>query len=207
MIELSTVTEDEMIAAFLEAEIDSSSELPTSEIKRGLAHLGLTRSLIDNPNLTDAEENSARKSLLSYRGYDQHKNLFHNFPLDAVWCRARLESCDFKTMRYINDQPWLNLSGNTRLVDDGAHSFCQQIADPTTRNSPLIRDTQRIAFITVALLGGKKHPELIAAKAKDGSLIIIEGHARATAYVIAQHFVNIEALVASSASMPEWYFY
>ena len=49
--------------------------------------------------------------------------------------------------------------------------------------------------------------ELIAAQADDGSLILIEGHSRATAYVMEKFFDGVEALVASSPSMPAWSFY
>jgi hypothetical protein len=94
--------------------------------------------------------------------------------------------------------------GGTRLVADGAHNFCQRAADPTTNNDPLI---QKLTDLKKELLNGKIYPELIAAESKDGSLIIIEGHHRSTAYVIAQRFDNIEALVASSASMSMWNFY
>jgi hypothetical protein len=107
MIELGGTTEVEMIVAFLKAEIDSDRQ---QLIVHSLNCRGRDRNLIDNPNLLDEMENADRKSVLCYRGYEKREWLFSGFPLDAVWRRVRLEPRDFKIMRYINHQTWVNLS-------------------------------------------------------------------------------------------------
>jgi len=202
MIERGAATEDEMLAAFLRAEIDSS-RYGNNFVKTGLAQLGLERHIIDAPNLTDAAENGARRRLMQYRGYEARTALFTGFPLDVRWRRVELEARDFETMQYINDARatsphWTNLSDGTRLVSVGARNFRQRLTDPAT---------QQIADIAQALRNGRCFPELIAAEAEGGSLILIEGHSRATAYALEEPVRAVEVLVGSSPSMSGWYFY
>jgi hypothetical protein len=64
------------------------------------------------------------------------------------------------------------------------------------------QNTQQIGAIAQALRTGRRFPELIAAQADDGTLILIEGHSRATAYVIEHLAGDVEGLIASSPSMP-----
>jgi hypothetical protein len=202
MIERCPATEDEMIAAFLRAEIDSS-RYGDNFVKTGLAQLGLERRLIDAPILTDPAENGARRRLMQYRGYEARIALFAGFPLDVRWRRVQLETRDFETMQYINDAitstpHWTNLSDGTRLVSVGARNLRQRSADPATC---------QIASIAQALRNGVRFAELIAAQHHQGSLILIEGHSRATAYAM-EHFAGeVEALVGSSPSMSSWVFY
>src|SRR5689334_13998917 len=68
VIEIGPATENEMIAAFLRAEIDSS-RYGNNFVKTGLAQLRLERNIIDAPNLADAVENDVRRQLMRYRGY------------------------------------------------------------------------------------------------------------------------------------------
>lgn len=200
MIERVAATEDEMLAAFLMAEIDSSRYGPN--IRANLAARRLERRLIDAPNMTDSVENATRRQLIGNRGYENREALFAGFPRDVTWRRVELEAPDFDTMRYINDTKagsyWANLSDGTRLVSAGARNLRQRPADP---------DTQQIGAIAQALRKGVRFPPLIAAQHREGSLILIEGHSRATAYVM-EHFAGVvEAFVGSSPSMPSWVFY
>jgi hypothetical protein len=200
MIERGPATENDVVIAFLRAEIDSSRY--EHFVKRGLSQLGVDRSLIDEPNLADAAQNLGRKRLLAfYRGYP-NRFLFRGFPLDATWRRVGLELRDLETMRYINDagsdRHWINLTDGTRLVGDGARNFQQRPRDGATHH---------IGAIASAIRRGQRFPDLIVAQACDGPLILLEGHSRATAYVMEQFAGEVETLVASSPSMPEWTFY
>jgi hypothetical protein len=196
MVERGPATEHEMIAAFLRAEIDSSRY--DDRITEALVQLGLDRRLIDEANLSDAAENANRKRLLGFRGYEARTALFTRFPLDAIWRRVLLEAEDFARLRYANYKTWVELSDGTRLVSVGAKNFRQRPDDP---------DTYHINAIGQALRNGARFPELIAAEHTDGSLILIEGHSRATVYLMENFTCEVEALVASSPSMPGWAFY
>jgi hypothetical protein len=128
MIECGAATENDMIVAFLRAEIDSSRY--DDHITGHMTQMGFTRKLIDEPNLADANENRARKALLGYRGYEVRRYLFSGFPLDATWRRVALEEADFRELRYANYPVWRDLSDDTRLVSIGARNFRQRPDDP-----------------------------------------------------------------------------
>jgi hypothetical protein len=201
MIERGPATEDEMVLAFLQAEIRSSRY--GSIIQRTLAQLGWENSLIENPNLADEVENAQRRWLLSYRGYPRREGLFTRFPLDVQWRRVGLEPTDLQVIRYIKDTVtaapnWTNLSNGTRLVCEGASSVRQQSSDPLF---------QQIVAIAEGIRDGIRFPALIAAEHDKGNLVLIEGHSRATAYVLEGYGGTVEAFVGSSLSMKDWPFY
>jgi hypothetical protein len=200
LIEVASATADEMVAAFLRAEIGSSRY--SLRINICLAQLGWHRRLVDLPDTTSATENQARRNVLqAYRGYPD-KALFAGFPSDAVWRRVMLEPSDFTSLRYANDsrgdQLLMRLSGGTRRVTDGAHNFM---------HLPHTEGTEHIGGVMAALRSGKVFAPLIAVESGDGSLILMEGHSRATAYLIEQYSGNVEAFVGSSPSMPQWIWY
>ncbi len=210
MIERGLATEDEVIAEFLRAEIDSTQQVG-AWIVQCLNRHGRDRGLIDSPNLANADDNAIRKNILDCtRGYASRTALFQGFPLDASWRRVTLETSDLQAMRYINDdladRHWMNLSEGTRLIADGARNFCKRLAVPTTAHDAFTEAIQPITFIAAALRSGKRLPDLIAAEASDRSLVIIEGRKRATAYVI-ERIHRFEAFVASSSCLPKWFFY
>ena len=185
-----------MVVAFLRAEINSSRH--DKLVAERLALSGFTRRLIDEPNLADAAENCARMQVLDCRGYKRREALFAGFPLDAAWRRVVLAPPDFETLRYARYKTWMDLSDGTRLVSVGARNFRQRPGGP---------ETYQIKGIAEALRSGVRFPELIAAQGGDGSLILIEGHSRATAYVLEGFVGEVEILVGTSPSMPRWAFY
>jgi len=196
MIERGQATEDDMVAAFLRAEINSSRY--DDYILGQLRQQGLSRRLIDQPNLADAAENAVRKQLLDFRGFQARNALFTRFPTDAQWRRVTLEPNDLIRLRYANYPTWIELSGGTRLVSAGAQNFRGLPDDPATYHIYAIADAVR---------NGTRFPELITAEADDGSLILIEGHSRATAYLMEGFPADCDALVASSPTMLRWAFY
>jgi hypothetical protein len=189
-----------MVAAFLRAEIGSSRY--SARINVCLAQLGWHRRLIDLPDITSASENQARRTVLQgYRGYPDQA-LFARFPSDAVWRRVMLEPRDFANLRYANDargnQLLMRLSGGTRRVMDGARNLT---------NGPYSEETAHFGQVAAALRGGRTFAPLITVQCEDGSLILLEGHARATAYVIERFAENVETFVASAPNMVRWTWY
>lgn len=203
MIELRPAIEDEMIAAFLQAEIESTRY--SDKIALGLALVRQTRVLIDSPNLADPTENLARRVILAgYRGYDLNTGLFENFPRwsDITWSYVELESSDFGRMRYINDarssgKVWHRLTRGTYLVVDGAKNI-------DWRYPPI--GLEHLPAVLAELRNGRVFPPLIAAARADGSLTVIEGHSRATAYA-AEGKTDVKVFVGNSARLSSWVFY
>src|SRR5215467_13052121 len=102
--ELGPATEHEVVLAFLQAEVDSPRFGPL--VAQVLQGLQLTRALIDQPDLTGAQQNLERINVLAnYRGYRVNLWLFNGFPCDTItWRRARLGLDDFAMLRYGNEK-------------------------------------------------------------------------------------------------------
>ena len=99
MEELGQATEHEVVLGFLQAEVDSPRY--GARIAWVLQQLGLTRALIDKPDLTREQDNQQRILVLANtRGYRANLYLFAGFPCDATaWRRVRLGPDDFPLLR------------------------------------------------------------------------------------------------------------
>lgn len=207
MIELSLATENEMILAFLRAEIDSTREFD-KRILQSLKSQGCTRALIDKPNLSDQTENEFRMKLLNYRGYYDRTFLFKGFPKDVEWRKVTLEEKDFGKIKYIkDDSEWENLSSRTRLVSEGARCLGSMRLQQPTHDDELFNKMEHIFSIVSDVQNGRRYPELILAEGDSGQLILIEGHSRATAYIIANCTKEIDAFVGTHPEMSNWAWY
>jgi hypothetical protein len=123
MIELGPATEDEMVLAFLGAEVESSRfRGHYQNCFDQLEKFGIDQKLLlDNADLQSVQQNSIRKNILrTARGYGDGQLLFRNFPTDATWRRVALERTDLGKLKYGNWPPWVAFSGGTRRVVDGA---------------------------------------------------------------------------------------
>ena len=197
LIKLEQVSEDAMVAAFLRAEVDASRY--SGSITTALDAIGRGRTLIDVPDLDNAQDCADRKLVLRiHRGYPNDV-LFRGFPSDCHWQRVLLESRDFDAIRYANHQVLLNLSGGTRRISDGARNFSERPED--------YPDMAHVTHVVAKVRSGQRFPPLILVKEPGGPVTILEGHSRATAYAMVGSAHNIEALVGCSASMSKWWLY
>ena len=197
MIKNRSATEDEMISAFLQAEVDSPKWGPC--VTKGLAAVGSGRQLVDQPRLNDASENNRRKRVLDHcRGYERRVDIFTGFPLDVMWWQAQLQPGDFATMKYMAHRSWAELSLGTRLVSVGASNFHKCSADQRFTH---------IASLAEAVRDGVRFEPLIAIQHHDDYLVLVEGHSRATAYVIESFVKSADAFVGASSTMHNWKHY
>jgi hypothetical protein len=162
------------VLAFLQAEIDSPKwgrHYPATMRASGLERARL----IGAPDLFDAQANRDRMGLLGdVRGFGRGAGLFRDFPLDVEWRQVMVEPPDFQQLKYISgDADWLDLSGGTRLVQEGARNF-----EVDTRIAASVRRTRR------AIEQGRCTAALILVESGRGELVIVEGHTRATAYAV-----------------------
>jgi len=199
MINLGPATEDDVVFAFLQAEIDSARFGPIYQTI--LANSGLDRhSIIDSPDRNSQQANHIRRELLRLiRGYGASQALFAGFPIDVTWRRVALGQTDLSQLKYANCPPWVELSRGTRLVVEGATNI-----GPDT---PAEDAAVNIRAVAKDLKRGKQYAELIGVDGQSGDIILMEGHTRATAYAVAQLPDRIECLVGSSPSMSRWAFY
>src|SRR5215216_5762811 len=195
MLMLGAASEDQVVLAFLRAEIDSPKRrldyLPRLQARR----LDRAR-LIDVADLSDPSANCARRLILgAARGYGRGEWLFKGCPADTKWERVLVEPADFDRLKYISrDLDWLNLSGKTRRVPDGARNL-----DTNQRVAEKVRETQR------EIEQGRSMAELILVEADDGALVVVEGQARATAFAVLSDRA-FSAFVGKSALMNGWVF-
>jgi hypothetical protein len=190
-----------MILAFLQAEIDSPRF--DDSVDAALFAAGTDQSIVTTPDLQSEKENSLRRRVLgSYRGFGQNLALFLGFPQDVRWYKVLLDKDDLKKLRYAKYPIWERLSGGSRLVTDGAQNIDGVQAGENANTN--------IKGIAEALCQGKKYPPLILVSDKlEGVLTLIEGHARATAYLLEIDAIadGIEAIAGYSEAIKQWRFY
>jgi hypothetical protein len=202
MIELGPATENQMVLAFLRAEVDSPQFGQFyKHCLDQLQALGITRkALLDSADLDSSRDNAQRMAVLkAVRGYGGNTLLFTRFPNDVRWCRLGLEPADWIRVKYANHSTWVDLSGGTRIVADGAKNIDSVVAAENVN--------QNVKALVVELRKGKRYPELIGVKNDKDEIVLVEGHSRATAYAVAKLIEPVQSIVGSSPSMKDWAFY
>jgi hypothetical protein len=196
MKDLGPSTSEAMVAEFLRAEVDSSRF--GSPYAPALKALGYTREqLIDNADLSDPDANEARARMLAaFRGYGQDKFLFTRFPANAQWKRVQLDLADFEVLMYANHPDWVAVSGPGRLVVDGARN----IRTATSPFKPVV------LAVAERVTAGHKFADLIAVE-RGASLVLMEGHTRATAYAVAPILHPVTVHVARAPLMSQWLYF
>ena len=102
-----------------------------------------------------------------------------------------VEPSDFERLKYVGrDMDWLKLSANTRRVEDGARNL-----DANRRIAGDVRAAQ------LAIQQGRVIDDLILVDAH-GDLIVVEGHTRATAFVLLSE--PFRAFIGTSPQMGRW---
>jgi hypothetical protein len=152
MIELAPSNENEMVLAFLKAEIDSPRF--GADYQNLIQQSGLDKSeLIANASLFEPRQNAARRALLGdARGYGNNVYLFAGFPQNVAWRRVKITSDDYDTLMYTKYLTWIDLSGGSRKVVDGAKNIGSIAVDEQA-----ISDIQAVAE---AVKKGQRYPEL-----------------------------------------------
>jgi hypothetical protein len=195
MIELGTASEDDVVLAFLRAEIDSPKW--GQNYLRVLRDLHLDRDcLIDAANLADSHAGVVRKDVLgAVRGYGRDEALFTGFPPNTTWRRVQVEPCDFHRLKCISkDEWWSKLTTGTRLIEEGARNL---------DDYPALAVRVRGAIRMIE----QSHPvdELVMVETNSHDLILVEGHTRATAYVVLSDRA-FSAFIGNSPLMSRWHF-
>src|SRR5689334_2852807 len=115
MLELGAASDDQVVLAFLRADMQSPkwrmNYLPPLQALRLDP-----KKILELANLSDPAENWARKLVLgAVRGYGRDEWLFKDFPQDVSWRRVMVEPSDFERLKYVGrDMDWIKLSDNTR---------------------------------------------------------------------------------------------
>jgi hypothetical protein len=190
---------DEMVLAFLRGELDSPRF--GDAVRGGLEARRMDERLINAPNLDDEMENGLRASILrEYRPWLADSDVLGAWPPNATWQWVELPRTEVEELHYIPYDYWDALSGGTHLVRDGARCV---------REGTVIFDVPNDRFWEVARTidaGETLLPLIIFSVAGDGVCTLIEGHLRATGYLLAQRAPAtvraVHATVSAGATAP-----
>lgn len=173
---MKTITKsspEEAVLEWLKAEL--RSDRFSGDLKSAIKELDDNETTITKANLHDKQENEIRwKILKSYRTW-----LKINF-YDYEWYQVELSSVDVKKLNYIDYSYWNELSDYTRKVGRAA----ENVADGRE-----VFDVPNDRFYSVAkdIENGISLPPIIIVSNYDiNQGEIIEGHLRATGFVLAQ---------------------
>jgi hypothetical protein len=177
---LHRITEDEMIACYLRAEIPS--ERFGHKILMQLKRDNKDISIVNAPDLSSKKDNAYRRHLLaSYRAY-----VFESLPRHTAWYRAALSRDEVTKIRYIDYSYWNEISDNTRLPSVAVKAIL-------AGREIYGQSTEGFLAVAQALRAGTQFPELIVVGASpDAVLTVFEGHVRLTAYLLAPECIPAE---------------
>jgi hypothetical protein len=196
MRRLRPSSEAEMVALFLRTELPAARFRDT--LRALLDQAGLPARVITDPNLDDPAENQARAQILTrHRGYDTRTELFEGVPRDVRWEWMAITPAELATVRYIDYDYWVELSGGTRLAADAAPRIRAGVA-------PFGVSSDWALGLAQAVADGARFPPLIlVTTGLSDDLVVLEGHTRLTAYMLCPDRLppELEVLVGSSPGM------
>ncbi len=175
---MKRISENEMVATFLRGELDSTRF--GENITKILDELHVDKSIITSPNLKNKKENDLRKKILTHhRGYSTKEMLFSQFPDTVNWYKTTIPKKLLFDLRYIEYSYWTEITGGSRKVKDAIDTIKAGRLVFNQSNEPFYKAAE-------AVRNGITFPHLILVTKKGPeSAIILEGHLRATAYVLA----------------------
>jgi len=192
-------SEAEVVALFLRTELSSARF--GDELRALLERAGLPEGVVTDPNLGDDAENQVRLRLLTkQRGYGTRTEVFEGFPYDVRWQWMAITTAELARVRYIDDDYWNELSGGTRLAVDAAGRIRAGV-------TPFGVSQDRVLGMAEAVADGTRFPPLIlVTSGPGGDLVVLEGHARLTAFMLARDRLppELEVMVGSSPAITRW---
>ncbi len=204
MEDLGVASDDQVILAWLQAEIDSppfqsyliGDPPKPSHLARGLA-------LARNPDLDNADHNAERRRIIaSAHGFGRGALIFAGLDGDIAWHRVRASIDEVAAMLYSNrNATWTNLAPATRSVSEGAANAARVFSGDDT-NMHILALARTICHANPAPALSK----LICLRLPDGGIAVLEGHTRATAIVLEGHKLphGVEVYVGDSPSINNW---
>lgn len=193
---VSNLTEAEVVATFLRAEIDSPTWSPF--ILSRLLRLGKDRHLIDSP-LYQEPDNRLRSDILGRTdpaGY--RAGLFVHFPQELLWQRVVLDRLELERISYINQNKWLRLSGNTGKAIDAANRI-----NSGFRESDLVEKI--ISTSKTCIPDISSVPEIIlVSKGISAPPVALEGNTRITAYLMHSSLAELSVIIGLSSELSSW---
>jgi hypothetical protein len=199
MRRLRPSSEEEMVALFLRTELPAARS--RDDLRALLERDGLPERVVTAPDLGDDAENQARLRLLTqHRGYGTRTELFDGFPDDVRWQWMAIAPAELARVRYIDYDYWVELAGGTRLAVDATPRIRAGVAPFGVPSDWALGMAQEVAS------GARFPPLILVTTGPGGDLVVLEGHARLTAFMLARDWLppELEVLVGSSPTMTRW---
>ena len=184
---VAEATVDEMVATFLVAELRSSRF--GASVRATLRTLGADLDLVERPDLTDPVGDALRRTVLAaYRGFPD-REVFTGVPADTRWQHVLLTPADLDSIRYINWDWWLEVTGGSRRPTDALGHY---------RTDPLCQ-----AIVARIATGHLPPPIIVVGRPGPTDLVVLEGHLRLTAMLLARADLppDIPAVLGTSPDM------
>lgn len=202
MIVTRPSTEAEMIAEFLRQEY-ASRERYGARIDACLREERTDASLITALELADPDANAARRRVFArYRGYGTGEpSYLTGFPDAGVtWAWWRLTPAELLRVSYIRYSYWTALSAGTRSPVEAARRIQAGIEVYGESNAGFLKLAKRLRD------GWRPPPLILVTAADEDALVVLEGHARITAYALAPETIPdpIEVLSGTSPAIARW---
>jgi hypothetical protein len=183
--------EDEMILAFLRAEVGSPRWSPHLT-----ACLGDDLNLIVQPDPTSHQDDQRRKAVLTcYRGFSSRSSLFEGFPETVDWKLLDVTVGELGGFRY---GVKLVASSRPLLVRDAA-SDLGTIADDLAANILALEAVDRRGS------RGPDQPIIAVAQGPEEIHVLLEGYSRATVYLRGRDpHESVEVIAGYATDMERW---
>lgn len=173
-------------------------------IQKALKMFNQSRSIIDNPDTTNHQENLYRKEILSmHRGFERNEGLFKGFPSSIQWIEVVVTKDDLQKMKYIKHSYWNELSSGTRFVVAGAKNVLL--------GKEVLGQSNEGFYEAFELLkrGHMFNKLILVCAGKNSPLVLLEGHLRSTVYCMQLDYVpeKLNAIVGFSKDIKKWGLY
>ena len=191
-----------MIAVFLATELASVRHGPS--LRELLVGQGLPEHILLAPHLTNPPESNWRRQLFDvYRGYGSRVGLFAGFPDDVRWEWVTLTPSELLRVMYIAYDYWVELSGGSRLAAD-APARIRAGAAPFRVSSEWA-----IGFGEIFAAGARFPPLIVVSGGPSTRLVVLEGHARLTAFAMRPDALpsELDVMLGTSPHMAQWGLY
>jgi hypothetical protein len=203
MDDLGSATENQVVLAWLQAEIESVSfQQYLAGEPPNPVYLAQALRAARSPNLRDADQNELRRKIVvKTHGFGLGIKSFEGLANDIQWRRARVTSHEVGEMLYASGHAaWTALAPVTRKVAEGASNVGHVFSGDQT-NMLVLALALRIADSNPP----PALPEIICLRRPDSQLVIMEGHTRATAIMLEAHrMLQVTVFVGASPSVASW---
>lgn len=192
---IGPASEDDMLEAFVLAEIDS----PRFGLTYGhaLAQVGVH---LPPSHLRMFLAMPAQRPLLAWllrqcRGYGRGSLLFREFPAQVSWYWCEHQGSDFGELRYPRFADWLELTGGSLRVSDGVARLLAEPARP---------QASHVEGVLHRVAAGWTPPPPIVVRHSNGTLALLEGCVRSSALALRKSRVPQRVLMGTSPTMDGW---